>query len=72
MKKLGSDLVAQRSRYHYFEVFLEIYRIGILQRKRGSIEALKFDFHNLYHGEKYEKSKISDFDKKSEKTQNYA
>ena len=30
MKKLGLDLVVQRSRYHHFEVFFEIYKMGMV------------------------------------------
>ena len=29
MKNLGSVLVVQRSRYHHFEVFCEIYKMGM-------------------------------------------
>ena len=29
-KKLGSDLVVQRSRYHHFEAFFEIYKMGMI------------------------------------------
>ncbi len=33
-KKLGSDLVVQRSRYHHFEVFFEIYKMGMVSEAR--------------------------------------
>ena len=30
MKKLGSDLVVQRSRHHHFEVVFENYKLGMV------------------------------------------
>ena len=33
-KKLGSDLVVQRPRYHHFEAFFEIYKMGMVSEAR--------------------------------------
>ena len=49
-EKLGSDLVVQRSRYHNFEVVFRDQQDGHSFSGIGSIEAVKLDFHNLYHG----------------------